>query len=125
MIWLVLLLLISLLINAILIWYTRTLVQKLMFVSENIGKLSDSVLSLRDHLKNIYEMETYYGDQTIQNLIQHTREVCEDIEEFSDIYDLTGLEEGEILDDGKEYEGDEKSTSGEEDFSEKEADPAP
>tara|TARA_R110002074_G_scaffold195928_1_gene362540 strand:+ start:482 stop:679 length:198 start_codon:yes stop_codon:yes gene_type:complete len=61
-------------------------------------------------------METFYGDETIQGLIEHTKEVVTEAEEFESIYSLTtDLEEydeddedelneiEEILDDEENY----------------------
>ncbi len=39
-------------------------------------------------------METYYGDQIIKNLIEHSKEVVTEIEEFEKVY-IPPPEEGE------------------------------
>lgn len=84
-------------INALLIWYIRKMLQKLLYVSDSIGSLLVSAKNFSTHLDGLHAMEMYYGDETLGSLIKHSKEVIEDIKEFEDIYILTneGLEEDE------------------------------
>ena len=99
-----------------LIWYVRKIITKLLFISENIGDFVVVVDNYASHLESVYNMETFYGDETIQGLIEHTKEVVTEAEEFESIYSLTtDLEEydeddedelneiEEILDDEENY----------------------
>lgn len=99
-----------------LIWYIRKIITKLLFISENIGDFVVVVDNYASHLESVYNMETFYGDETIQGLIEHTKEVVTEAEEFESIYSLTtDLEEydeddedelneiEEILDDEENY----------------------
>ena len=90
-------LVISVCINALLVWYIRKMLSKLLYVSESIGNLLISAKDFSNHLDGLHEMETYYGDETLGGLIRHSKQVIEDIKEFEDIYTLTneGLEEDE------------------------------
>jgi len=90
-------LVISVSINALLIWYIRKMLQKLLYVSDSIGSLLVSAKNFSDHLGGLHDMEMYYGDETLGSLISHSKQVIEDIKEFEDIYVLTneGLEEDE------------------------------
>ena len=55
--------------------------------------------ALYKDLEAVHELETFYGDTTLQNLIAHSRQIVEDIKQFEEIYRLT--EEGvEIEDNG-------------------------
>ena len=99
-----------------LVWYIRKIITKLLFISENIGDFVVVVDNYASHLESVYNMETFYGDDTIQGLIEHTKEVVTEAEEFESIYSLTtDLEEydeddedelneiEEILDDEENY----------------------
>ena len=90
-------LVLSVSINALLIWYIRKMLQKLLYVSDSIGSLLVSAKNFSTHLDGLHAMEMYYGDETLGSLIKHSKEVIEDIKEFEDIYILTneGLEEDE------------------------------
>tara|TARA_R100000388_G_C7187878_1_gene132002 strand:+ start:543 stop:773 length:231 start_codon:yes stop_codon:yes gene_type:complete len=70
---------------------------KLLYVSDSIGSLLVSARNFSTHLDGLHSMEMYYGDQTLGELIRHSKQVIEDIKEFEDIYTLTneGLEENE------------------------------
>lgn len=79
----------SILANAIFIWYLRENTTRLIFISKNIGHLLDIVLEYREHLKTISELELFYGDENIINLIKHTKFMVEEIDKFKEIYSIT------------------------------------
>jgi 2-iminoacetate synthase ThiH len=39
-------------------------------------------------MKAIYEMEMFYGDETLQHLMEHTKSLYEVLQEFEDIYEI-------------------------------------
>ena len=65
----------SLIFNGVMFWYLRKLTQKLSFIYENIGDVSDIIANYRVHLKSVYSMEMFYGDETLQYLMDHTRSI--------------------------------------------------
>ena len=73
------------------------MLQKLLYVSDSIGSLLVSTNSFSEHLQGLHAMEMYYGDQTLGQLINHSKQVIDDIKEFEDVYTLTNedLEENE------------------------------
>tara|TARA_Y100000034_G_C6624155_1_gene272194 strand:- start:79 stop:381 length:303 start_codon:yes stop_codon:yes gene_type:complete len=87
MMW-ILLFFFSLLLNIALIWYARNVLLKLLFVSENIGDLLDLMENFSEHVEGVYNLETYYGDEVLQGLVQHSKDIVEDIKEYEDIYSL-------------------------------------
>ena len=97
MIALITILILSLAVNALLVWYIRKMLTKLLYVSDSIGSLMVSAKNFSDHLDGLHAMEMYYGDQTRGALIDHSKQVIEDIREFEEIYTLTNedLEENE------------------------------
>ena len=88
--WLTIALIISIIANLFLFWFAREQSTKITYVSQNIGDLVELVSSYRDHLKAIYQLDTYYGDENIKFLFDHTRSLLTVIEEeYSDITSLT------------------------------------
>ena len=83
--------LISLIANAILVWYARASIVQLSFVSENIGDLKDTVQAYAKHLKTVYELEMFYGDETLAALMKHTDELQDSLGDYDDFYDLFGV----------------------------------
>ena len=104
---LIIILVVSIALNILLLWYLKNILEKLMFVSDNIGGLVDSVNIFGEHAKSIYELDRYYGDETLESLIAHLKDLHEDVKEFEQIYSLTdqeGAEEEEIYDDDEAEE---------------------
>ena len=97
MILLILGLVVSVSINVLMFWYIRKMLTKLLYVSDSIGSLLVSAKNFSTHLDGLHAMEMYYGDQTLGALIDHSKQVIEDIRDFEDIYTLTNedLEEDE------------------------------
>ena len=85
MIYVVLLLLFSLAINGVFVWYTRKLLQDLFFVSSNIEGLYEQVDGFSSHLQEVHKRETYYGDPTLEGLIQHSKELVEEMQEYRNV----------------------------------------
>lgn len=86
--WLILALLTSVSANFLAFYYIRILLSKLLFVGENLSDLTQMIASYRNHIKVVYEMEMFYGDETLQHLMNHTRSLHEVLEEFEDIYEI-------------------------------------
>lgn len=84
-------LLASLSVNGLLIYYTRISIMKFSLISEGIQALKDSVEGFSEHLKYVYELEMYYGDETLAALIEHARELSNSFEEYDEFYDLFDL----------------------------------
>jgi len=85
---LIIFLVISVILNGILLWYIRKMLGKLLSVSDNMGNLVEDLTSYQNHLQQLYEMEMYYGEPSIKNLIVHSRQIIEHVKEFNDVYNL-------------------------------------
>ena len=105
-IWLIVALLVSVGANIFMFWYIRKVLGKLLFVSRNISDLVDLLTSYGNHLKSIYSLDTYYGDETIQFLMSHTKSLLEVLEEYEDIYSITVPIEYEDFDEEEKGEED-------------------
>tara|TARA_Y100001937_G_scaffold125827_1_gene193517 strand:- start:14577 stop:14912 length:336 start_codon:yes stop_codon:yes gene_type:complete len=90
-------LILSVIINVGLVVYVRAAIARLLLVSEELGDLQDMINSFLDHTKNVYEMEMFYGDQTLQSLLQHARDFSSQMESFEFIYSLTDEEEAPAI----------------------------
>jgi len=97
-----LLLVLSITLNALSIWYNRQAVNSLLFVSDNIGDIVGLIREYHEHLESLYEMEMFYGDSTLKGLMDHTSFILEEVKIFEDIYGLTREEEEEEMDGGNQ-----------------------
>ena len=66
---------------------------RLMVVTDNIEEMRKILDHYHHHLKSVYEMETFYGDETLQNLLNHSKDLNEEIRNFVDNFLIA--EEGE------------------------------
>ena len=87
--WLIIALFLSILGNLFGAWYIRKLLAKVLFVSQNLTDLVDLLGTYRNHLQRLFQLEMYYGDETMAFLIKHTRSLLDVLEDYSDIYKLT------------------------------------
>ena len=89
-IWLIIALSISGLFNLFFLWFAREQSQRLSYVSQNVGDLLELLESYRMHLRRVYSMDMFYGDETLQYLMEHTSALINLLEdEYSDVLDIT------------------------------------
>jgi hypothetical protein len=79
---------ISVFLNGLLIWYCRKLTKQFLFFTQNIIELENKLNSFDGHLKNVHELEMFYGDETLGSLIKHSRYIVESIKDFNDFFVL-------------------------------------
>jgi len=69
----------SFILNVFCLWYIRNLIRDYFYVLENMEDLFDSIDGLTDHLESVHSLETFYGEPTLQRLIEHSKTVVEDV----------------------------------------------
>lgn len=95
MITIIILFILSLSINIFFVVYLRWLLKKFVFLSENIADMMSSMTTFSEHLESLHELETFYGDATLENLIRHSKQIVREIAIYKDIYTLFS-EEGSM-----------------------------
>ena len=88
---------ISILLNIGVFAYARACVGQLLSVSEEFGDLKELISNFSSHLSEVYKLEMFYGDQTLQSLVKHAKSLDEQLETFEYIYSLTEEESTEEL----------------------------
>ena len=93
-------------------WYAIRLSRTLMYFSENMNDLLDSLDEYSNHVKSVYGLESYYGDQVLHNLLKHSQNIVEQIEMFDDILYLAEEteQEGEDMYEQEEQQIEQYST---------------
>ena len=89
-------LVLSMALNGVLLWYIRKMLGNLLSVSDNMGNLVEDLASYHNHLQKLYEMEMYYGEPSIKNLIVHSRQIIEHVKQFSDVYNIVNERVDEV-----------------------------
>jgi len=87
--------LISLVLNGMLAWYIRKLINQFKDAISSVSELQSLMEEYLGHIKMISEMETYYGDVTIENLLKHTKDMVDNLKLAGDRFSLLETQEGE------------------------------
>lgn len=95
-----LILLLSLSANLFLIWYAYKSIQQIRYYDDELTEVIHAIRAFTTHLKGIYKMEMFYGDETLRNFLRHG----EDIIRVFDGYELFSDEEEEFNDNTPEEE---------------------
>ena len=101
----------SVLLNIFIISYTRKAITELLSISEELGDIQEMVNSFASHVKAVYSMEMFYGDETLGGLMEHAISFNEQLETFEYIYSLTTTKE----DEGNDINEPDNTTKAEED----------
>jgi hypothetical protein len=89
-IWLGLALTISIGVNIVLIWFSKLQSRQLLYTSQNLGDLIELLSNYREHLRKVYGLEMFYGDETLKGLMDHTNALVLLIQkEYGEITHLT------------------------------------
>tara|TARA_Y100001973_G_C5177072_1_gene322585 strand:- start:830 stop:1237 length:408 start_codon:yes stop_codon:yes gene_type:complete len=91
----------SVAVNVFLLWYIRGLFQRLYYVSDNIFNLVQEVQAFEEHLDSVHNLEMFYGDEVLGNLISHSKGLLGILEDFREIYSLFD-EDSETQETGEE-----------------------
>tara|TARA_R100000008_G_C3571873_1_gene162688 strand:+ start:112 stop:519 length:408 start_codon:yes stop_codon:yes gene_type:complete len=96
--WLTLALFVSIVINIFSFWYIRKILKTYFFVTENVQDLVSMIDNYSEHLKKVYAMDMYHGDETMNFLLSHTNSLLEMLEQYDDPESIiVPLEEIEII----------------------------
>ena len=89
-IWLAIALAISALLNVVFFWLLREQSSRLSIVADNSSDLIELISSFRDHVKAVYSLDSFYGDETLEGLMAHSRSLTILLEEqYGEIADLS------------------------------------
>ena len=87
-----------------LVRYIRQVLKQLLFVSDNLTGLNNEIISFTSHLRSVYKMEMFYGDETLKGLIKHAMLLVAEVEKFGFVMDLTDEQPESIEEAGEEDE---------------------
>ena len=90
------------------LWQSRELAD----ISDGLGDLVEIIENYRNHLRDVYQLDSFYGDETLEGLMTHTNAVRALLEEqYGDVINIT---------DPIEYQIEEVEENGKEEIPEKE-----
>jgi len=86
--------------NILIFAYARSAITKLLTISEELGDLQQMINRFSSHVKDVYNLEMFYGDETLKYLMDHATALDEQLQEnFHYIYSLTeeDVDEDEVI----------------------------
>jgi hypothetical protein len=84
--------------NVLIFAYARSAITKLLTVSEELGDLQLMINKFSSHVKDVYSLEMFYGDETLKYLMDHATSLDEQLQEnFHYIYSLTEEDVDEVI----------------------------
>lgn len=91
MVVLIIALLFSIIINMFLLWYSWKSLQQLTYYEEELREVVGAIQNFTNHLGIVYEMEMFYGDETLRHLLEHAKDLIQVFSQYN-----TELEDGDL-----------------------------
>ena len=86
-------LVLSVVFNCVLLFYAIRIARRLLVVASNMDSIMEVMTVFKEHVEQVHEAEMFYGDQTLQALIQHSKDVIETLQEHEDLMQMVSIEE--------------------------------
>ena len=101
----------SIVFNVFMVVYSRRLLVELLSISEELGDIQQMTTNFANHVQSVYNLEVFYGDETLQSLMDHAKSYDEYLSTFERVYSLTTdiAEEENDVDDTADDEEEAKS----------------
>ena len=96
----------SVVLNIGLLWASKNIFQTTSEMNNDIESLFSKMEKFTEHTEAIYEMEMYYGDDTLNGLMQHSRELLDEFENYKIRYILEEEEYEAMLVESEQEEED-------------------
>jgi len=94
----VLLFIFSLVAHAATLWYVANLVKQVRYYDEELTENTTVINNFTNHLRSVYELETFYGDETLRHLLQHAEDLTSVFDQYN-LYSDSDKKEESINDD--------------------------
>ena len=75
--------------NIFLIWFGWKSLRQIAEYDEELRDLIQIIKSFSTHVESVYEMEMFYGDETLRSLLEHTKGVGEYLLRYENVYSFT------------------------------------
>ena len=82
-------LMISLCVNLVGFYYMRDLLGRLGWLTQNMANLNELIRGYQGHVKSVYALKEFYGDEQIKMVIEHTTDLVEVLEDYLGVSELS------------------------------------
>lgn len=74
------------LINCFFVWYVYKFLLRYSELISLIDDIRYKIFIFSNHIKQVHELEIFYGDETLQSLIEHSELLLSSFEQFDEDY---------------------------------------
>ena len=75
-------LIISAIFNFVFIWYIVQLLKRFLTFQEELDNFSETLEEYKEHIDIVNSLERFYGDETLGNLLRHSKALVEECQSF-------------------------------------------
>jgi len=72
----------SIILNVIFVWYIIQLLRRFLNFQEELEEFSETLEEYKDHIDIVNGLERFYGDETLGNLLRHSKALVEECQSF-------------------------------------------
>jgi len=72
----------SIILNVFLFWYIAQLISRLVIFQEEIDSFAEKLDEYSKHVDILYNLERFFGDETLANLLRHSKSIVEECKEL-------------------------------------------
>lgn len=76
----------SILVIMALVWFIYNLLNKIEDMTEDQNELFAGFYEFSEHLQGVHELEMFYGEPVLTDLIDHSKKIVQDIEDYKELY---------------------------------------
>ena len=76
----------SVVVNVGLLWFIRNTISKEVRLEEDVVDMVAKIDMFSEHIEKIHQLEIYYGDEQLQNLMEHSSQLVNDFIDFQEKY---------------------------------------
>ena len=85
----------SIVANVLMVWYVRRVVKRSLLVFEVTSDMLEALDEFSTHLEQVYELPLFYGDETLRGLLEHSKEIVNEVKDYKDGF-IFGEEEEQL-----------------------------
>lgn len=81
--------------NILGVWYIKELLKRFSYQGTLASHIHESLSAYEEHLDSVYNRDIFYGDSTLEGLLNHTKDLKNEVEEYKSIFSVLEIESEE------------------------------
>ena len=65
--------------------YIRDILGRLGWLTQNLANLTQLIRGFQKHIRGVYELQKFYGDEDIKLLVEHTNDLIEVMDDYLEV----------------------------------------